>query len=477
MEKKSVAKNSLFNVFYKGVTTIFPLITTAYVSRALLPTGVGTVTYAITIVTYFTLIASLGIPNYGIKAIAQNADSLEKRSKAFIELFTINLISSLICIIAYYCFVNSFPYYADRRILFNIVGIRLLLNILNVDWFYQGIEEYKLISFRGVTVRVISFLLMVAFVHSPDDYLKYALILCLGTAGNNVYNGILLRKYIKLDRYQLDIMQHMNPVIVLLASTIATEVYTMLDTVMLEYYHGAASVGYYSNAVKIVRTVYNMTIAIATPFYPRISWYIRNKEYENSNRLLNEGAKIIYLIACPAAVGLIIMSSDIVPILYGKSFMPTADVMKILGVLIVVFSTAYLFGHIILMAASCERQILIATLSGAATNCILNLILIPGLKETGAAVASVCAETVVTTVLIIHASKYFKINLSTGFSISIISAIVVMTILIMVEKTVLASSTAHTVLIILSAVVSYFAVLLVTKNDTLLKIVYRVIKQ
>ena len=201
MAKKSVAKNSLFNVFYRGVTTVFPLITTAYVSRALLPEGVGKVTYATTVVTYFTLVASLGIPNYGIKSIAQKADDPDERSRTFFELFTINLISTLVCIVAYYIFVNSIPYYEGRRMLFNIVGLRLVLNILNVDWFYQGIEEYKLISIRGVTVRIVSLILMIIFVHQPSDYLKYALILTLGYAGNNVYNGILLRKFINLKRY------------------------------------------------------------------------------------------------------------------------------------------------------------------------------------------------------------------------------------------------------------------------------------
>ena len=72
MEKKSLAKNSVFNMAYKGFTALFPLVTTTYISRVLLPEGVGRVAYANTIVSYFVFVASLGLPGYGVKAIAQD---------------------------------------------------------------------------------------------------------------------------------------------------------------------------------------------------------------------------------------------------------------------------------------------------------------------------------------------------------------------------------------------------------------------
>ena len=62
-------------MIYKGFTALFPLITTSYISRVLLPAGVGRVGYANTIVAYFVLIVSLGIPTYGVKAIAQSGET------------------------------------------------------------------------------------------------------------------------------------------------------------------------------------------------------------------------------------------------------------------------------------------------------------------------------------------------------------------------------------------------------------------
>ena len=94
MEKKSLAKNSIFNMAYKGFTALFPLITTSYVSHVLLPAGVGRVSYANTIAAYFVLIASLGLPSYGVKAIAQSNVNKEQRSRTFLELFFMSFVRS-----------------------------------------------------------------------------------------------------------------------------------------------------------------------------------------------------------------------------------------------------------------------------------------------------------------------------------------------------------------------------------------------
>ena len=53
---KSLFKNSLYNIVYKLFMIAFPLVSSAYVSRILLPTGVGKVAYAQNIASYFIMI-------------------------------------------------------------------------------------------------------------------------------------------------------------------------------------------------------------------------------------------------------------------------------------------------------------------------------------------------------------------------------------------------------------------------------------
>lgn len=401
---------------YKGFTALFPLITTSYVSHVLLPAGVGRVSYANTIAAYFVLIASLGLPSYGVKAIAQSNVNKEQRSRTFLELFFINFVATVLCTIAYYLFVNHFPHFADRRPLFNVMGLMLILNIFNIDWFYQGMEEYVYISVRSFIVKIASFGLMLLFVKDESDYLIYALILCIATAGNNLWNAWNLRKYISLDGIRrskrgiavdtgLHIGRHMRPVMILLASSIATDIYTMLDSVMLEYYYGETNVGYYSNAVKIVRMTYTVVIALVAVFYPRISMCYKQKDYETGNALINRGTQILLLLALPCVAGLMATSGYVVPLLFGKAFDPAISTLRILSILILIFSIAYFLGHIILTATGMEKMILRATVTGAVVNVCANFALIPVLKQDGAAIASVLSEVVVTTILLVHAKN------------------------------------------------------------------------
>ena len=61
MTEKSLVKNAFYNVVYKCLNVLFPLVSIMYVSRVLLPTGVGKVASAQNIIAYFVILASLGL--------------------------------------------------------------------------------------------------------------------------------------------------------------------------------------------------------------------------------------------------------------------------------------------------------------------------------------------------------------------------------------------------------------------------------
>ena len=89
-KQKSLKSNFVMNSILTMSQFIFPLITFPYVSRILLPVGTGKVSFATSIVSYFTLFAQLGIPMYGIRACAKVRDNREKLTKTVQELFIIN---------------------------------------------------------------------------------------------------------------------------------------------------------------------------------------------------------------------------------------------------------------------------------------------------------------------------------------------------------------------------------------------------
>lgn len=464
---KEIAKNSIYNVIYKGFNALFPLIISSYVSHILKADGVGKVTYANTIATYFTTLAALGLPSYGIKVIAQAGKDIRDREKSFQELFLINFVSTLFFSFAYYTLVNFSSYFADRRLLFNVMGILVLLNFINVDWFYQGIEEYKYIATRSIIMKFISLILLLLFVKNESDYIIYSLILCVSTAGNYIFNIMRIKKYLgPLHFNKLLIQQHIKPVFILFFSTIATEIYTMLDTIMIEFYHGETYVAYYSYSVKIVRTIYTIIIALVATFYPQISYCFKTGKYREVNELLTRGLKIIIVFALPCSIGLFLTSDSLVPILFGDSFRNSITSLKILSPLVSLFSIAYFLGHIVLMSNSRENIILFATIVGAIVNFCINLLLIPIFKHNGAAFASVIAEIIVTTINVLYAKRFYKVNIERKYFISAIFANICMSIVVVALKFLVAKGLLCLVLQCVLGSISYFICLYLLKNET-----------
>lgn len=474
-EKKSLMKNSIFNIIYKGFTAVFPLLTTTYIARVLLPEGVGKVEYAMTVVSYFVTVASLGIPSYGIKAISQ-ATTEKERSNIFIELILINFISTAICTVCYYLFIFNVSYFSDRVHLFCVVGLMLFLNLFNIEWFLQGVEEYSYIAVRGILIKMIAFIGMLCFVKNQSDYIIYAFILCVGTAGNYLLNIFRAKKYIVIKNCDIHIKRHLVPVLVLFATTIATQLYTMLDSIMLEFFHGEVYVGYYSTSVKIVRMIYSVSIALVAPFYPRISGYVKEGKMEEMNDILSKGVRIVSIIAVPSAIGLFLMSDWIVLVLFGTAFYPSIITLKILCPLVVVFSFAYLLGHIVLMSLGKEKNILYSTIIGASINIVLNALLIPRFQHNGAAISSLVAEIIVTLYVISVSRKNISIKINYNFFLSLVLAISLMCLVVIFLRDVLFDlSLANMFLICFIASILYFFVLFILKNEELICI-YHIIR-
>ncbi|MCJ0598036.1 oligosaccharide flippase family protein, partial [Enterococcus cecorum] len=90
---KSLKRNAFINAIRTIFNVIFPLITFPYASKVLGVTNVGKFTFANSIVSYFILIAGLGIYSYSVREGALYKDDKVKISEFFSEILVINILS------------------------------------------------------------------------------------------------------------------------------------------------------------------------------------------------------------------------------------------------------------------------------------------------------------------------------------------------------------------------------------------------
>ena len=76
--QKSIAKNSIFYFIYNALNMLFPFISSMYVARILTPASIGDVAIAQNIVSYFAVLAFLGLPTYGLREIAKARNNNEE---------------------------------------------------------------------------------------------------------------------------------------------------------------------------------------------------------------------------------------------------------------------------------------------------------------------------------------------------------------------------------------------------------------
>lgn len=406
MEQKSIKVNAVLNIIYAVTNMIFPLITFPYVSRILLVALIGKVTFFTNVSSYATMIAALGLSTYGIRAVARVRDDEEELSKTTQELFVINFIATVVVILSLLVsclFISKF----SEDVLLLLVNCLLILSApLGLNWLYSGLEQYSYITKRALVFKTISLVSIFVFVHSEDDYIKYALIVVLSSVGSYLCNFIYAQKIISFKRRHLDFKKHIKPMLTLFASILAINVYTHLDMIMLGFINGDRDVGLYTIAVYVKTALLTMVNAISVVLLPRVSYYISEGKNVKLKQLLTKTVKVIMLIALPLTIFFIIEAQDTIFILGGSQYMDAILCMEILMPVLLISGFSNITGNQVLIPLGLDKFYLRAVIAGAIVDLILNFLFMPSFGCVGAAMATLLAEIIQMSIQFNYAKGY-----------------------------------------------------------------------
>ncbi|MDR0959393.1 MAG: flippase [Propionibacteriaceae bacterium] len=405
MKEESLLQNSIFNVFYRCLNIIFPVVSSAYVARILLPEGVGRVAYSQNLAQYFAIFAVLGIPTYGIRLVSVVKGKASDRRRIVEELGSLGLISGIVCFFAYIAIVFVSPLYRTNGALYVVAGVGIIFSGLNVDWFFQGIGNYRFIAIRGAIIRVLSLVLIFCFVRNSSDLIVYCGILVFGTAGNNIWNFCKLVKTKNFTKFRFSGLQnHIRSSLVFFATSLVIQVYVLFDVTLLGLLSTVEAVAYYSNSVKLVRMLLTTIAASTAVFLPRLTlaW---SEDREQFRKLTSTALSFLSFVLIPSCIGLFLISDELAIFLYGTAFIPVGETLKISSFLIPSLGFSGFVGTQILVSSGNENKLLIAVGLGACVSLIMNIIFIPRYQQNGAAWAGVISETIVLALCIWFSHK------------------------------------------------------------------------
>ena len=399
------------NFFLSASSFIFPLITFPYISRVLLAEGNGKISFYSSVANYFLLVASLGIPTYGIRACAKVRDDVKELSKTVKEILTINRIMTTLVMVSYVITFFSVEKFQQEPELFLLNGISIILNMFGMTWLFQALEQYDYITIRSLLSKVVSISFMFLLVHSPDDYKIQAGITVFASCGFNLLNYFRAKKYVdlKIKFSELNLKRHLKPIFILFSQSLAISVYTNLDTVMLGFMRGDTEVGYYNASIKLKYILLSLVFSLGQVLLPRMSYYVKNNMKDEFLKTMQKALNFTLELALPLSIYFVIFSYEALMFLAGKDYIGAVVAMQIITIAIIPNGLTGILGTQVLTSIEKEKYVLISVVIGAFSDFFLNLIFIPRYGAAGAALATTICEFIVLFVQIYFCRTLLKL--------------------------------------------------------------------
>lgn len=396
---QSVRFNFIMNFILTLSNFIFPLVTFPYVSRVLGAEGIGTVSFATSIIGYFSMIGMLGIPTYGIRACAKVRDNEEKLTRTVQEIILLNSLVMFFALLALGIAVLTIDKLEQEKLLYLVMSASLIFNVLGVDWLYRALERYTYITIRSILFKLLSLFLMFWLVKDSTHYVIYGGITIFAAVGSNLLNFINMRRVVSLKPAKdLNLSQHLRPTLSFFLLTVSTQIYLNMDTTLLGFIKDNTEVGYYSAAVKIKQILVSVVTSLGAVLLPRLSYYYEKQRMDEFKTLVKKALNFVFLIAVPMVVYFILNAKESVLFLSGSDFLSATLPMQLIMPAALFIGLSNLMGMQILVPTHREKLVIYSTVVGAGIDLLINSFAIPFFGARGAALASSLAELSVVAV-------------------------------------------------------------------------------
>lgn len=391
---KSAKKNFLYNLIYQILILIIPLITAPYLSRIVGPSGVGVYSYNYSIVYYFMLITLLGVNNYGNRTIAKIRDDKKKLSYNFWSIYLFQLMMGLLMVILYlgYIFFLDINY----KNIALIDTLFIISAMLDINWFFFGLEEFKKTITRNIFVKIGTIILIFIFVKESSDLWKYAVIMSGMTCLSQLILWLFLKDKIQAIKVNIkDIIKHIKPNFILFIPIIAISLYKMMDKIMLGIIANVEEVAYYENAEKIHNIPMSLITALGTVMLPRMSNILSKGKKILADEYIKKSMKFVMFMSFAMCIGLIIVGENFAPFYFGEKFSKSGILIVLLAFTIPFSAIANVLRTQYIIPNEMDKIYIYSVFVAAFVNLILNAIFIPKLYSVGACIGTISAEALV----------------------------------------------------------------------------------
>lgn len=389
---QSLKKNFIYNAILTMSGYIFPLMVYPYVSRVLGVANIGACNFVDSIVEYFTILSMMGMNTIGIREIAKCKNDQQKLDNVFSQLFSLNTLTTITAIIILIIATNIVPKFAPYKDLLYIGVGKLFFNYMLINWFFQGLENFKYIAARTIFVKILFVISVFLFVKTETDVKLYYFLVALTWAGNGIINFIYAKKYVSFN-FTLKINKAIiGSFFILGVYWFMNSMYTTLNVAFLGFATNDIEVGYYTTANKLLTVIMTMFTALTSVMVPRVSVALKSNDNSEAKALIRKAINALMLFAIPLIFFVFPFSQELIYLMSGKGYEGATTPLQIMTPLFFLVGYDQIIVLQTLLPMGKDKNILRNSILAASVGIISNIFLTLNFGKNGSAIVLILAE-------------------------------------------------------------------------------------
>lgn len=383
---------------------LLPMITSPLLSRRLGADALGIYTYNYSIVSMFAVVAELGCYRYGMREIAKVRDDKNKLRQTYSDIFFLHFFNGMIVSFFYLLYISATHYNVYALIMLGSI----FSNMLDNSFLFIGTENIGSLSLRDGSAKIITFLLILLCIKTPDDLLKYVVIMTAGSVACKIVALVYSRKYSTLSKPNFkSLFTHYKPMLILMIPALMAVIYQSMDKVMIGLLYNNADVGYYECASKAL-IPRNIITVLGTVLCPQIANLYAGNSKEKVSEIFSKSFKVSMALAYVFMFGISAIAYDFAPWFWGLDFSVCSPMLVGLSVTIPLWTIGEVIRNQYLLPIGRDNEYAISFVIGVICNAVVNAILIPKYGAMGAIAATITAEFVMSLVQMLMVQKEIK---------------------------------------------------------------------
>ncbi len=347
-----MAINAAFMLIIQASNYLVPLITFPFLIRTLGIEGFGLMSFTQNVFSYFEQFMTYGFMFTAPKDVAQSVDEKPRLNQLFHIIFYTKILLFTLCLVVLLPLFLLISRLAEIQTL-AVVGLTILLaNLLQIDWFFQGIQQMKNITYANILARFVSLILLFTFVKTPNNVAEAILGFTVSQIIANVFLWILAyqRYGISFTPPQYEaIKNQLRAGFPIFSSQFLVRFYSAdVNLTLLGFLTNNLTVGTYALSNKIFSLVTLTISPVSTALYPYLA-KLFSSDYGAFWRQFHQIVRLYAVIYMSLAIGLFVFADKIIYLINGSENSNAAFILQLLAFSVAVSPFGSLFVQTLLL--------------------------------------------------------------------------------------------------------------------------------